>query len=103
MRPPHLYSVNLDNFAFFYLSCCFRDSLYDSVATSSPVGRFTVRHENEHDCLVPAESHDSEEATLSGTREAERLISSRTVCRIMHPSRNWVCKYGRLEDNMQNT
>ena len=84
MRPPHLYSVFPDNFAFFFfkLSCCYRGSLYDSV---SPDRRLTVRDENGSDDPVVAESDDStsKEAALSDTREAERLISSRTVCRII--------------------
>ena len=44
--------------------------------------------------LVVAESDDSisEEATLSETREAERLISSRTVCRIMASITEWYVK-----------
>ena len=68
---------------------------------SSPNKRFTVRDENERDDPVVTESDDftSEEATLSDTREAERLISSRTVCRIIAS----IYQNGRLEDNMQST
>ena len=52
---------------------------------SSPNKRFTVRDENERDDPVVTESDDftSEEATLSDTREAERLISSHTIGRII--------------------
>ena len=64
------------------MSSYYRGSLYDSV---SPDRQLTVRDENESDDPVVAESDDStsEEAALSDTREAERLISSRSVCRII--------------------
>ena len=64
------------------MSCCYHGSLYDSV---SPDRRLTGRDESESDDPVAAESDDStsEEAALSDTREAERLISSRTVCLII--------------------
>ena len=74
MRPPHLNSVFLDN-------------------------RFTVRDENERDGPVVAKSDDftSEEATLSATRELERLISSRTVCRIITSVAKWCTKMAVLK------
>ena len=53
---------------------------------SSPHRRFTVRDENVGPVVAESDDSTSEEATVSETREAERLISSRTVCRIMASS-----------------
>ena len=56
---------------------------------SSPYRRFTVRDENVGPVVAESDDYTSVEATLSETSEAERLISSRTVCRIMASSREW--------------
>ena len=47
--------------------------------------------------LPESDDSTSEEATLSETREAERLISSRTVCRIMASITEWYVKMAVLK------
>ena len=56
---------------------------------SSPYRRFTVRDENVGPVIAVSDDYTSVKATLSETSKAERLISSRTVCRIMASSTEW--------------
>ena len=59
--------------------------------------RFTVRDENVGPVVAESDDSTSQEATLSETREAERLISSRTVCHIMAPIIEWYVKMAVLK------
>ena len=68
---------------------------------SSPDRRFTVRDENVGPVGPEFDDSTSVEATLSETSNAERLISSSTVCRIM--ASIMVLQNGRLKDNVHNT
>ena len=58
----------------------------------SPDRRFTVRDENVGPVGPEFDDSTSVEATLSETSDAERLISSSTVCRIMASITEWYFK-----------
>ena len=59
--------------------------------------RVTVRDENIGPVVAESDDSTSEETTLSDTREAERLISSRTVFRIITFITKWYVKIAVLK------